>query len=179
MPTLTAVPDTITAGDSYAITLSLSDYPATAGWSLSYALAGAAVLTVTSTASGANHLLTLTAAQTATLGDGLYQYRVRAAQGSTVETVTTGTCTVVADVGALAAGEGVSYWQCLKDAAQDALLAMVTGGGVQMVAIAGRQTMFRSPDDLRRLIAECNTHLNAARYQTFGTPVRFDVVGMR
>lgn len=163
MPTLTAVPDTITAGDSYAITLSLSDYPATAGWSLSYALAGAAVLTVTSTASGANHLLTLTAAQTASLGAGLYQHRVRAAQGSTVETVTTGTCTVVADIGALAAGEGVSYWQCLKDAAQDALTTILNGGAVQMVAIAGRQTMFRSPTDCLKVIAYCDQRLAAER----------------
>jgi hypothetical protein len=163
VPTLTAVPDTITAGDSYAITLSLSDYPATAGWSLSYALAGAAVLTVTSTASGATHLLTLTAAQTASLGAGLYQYRVRAAQGSTVETVTTGTCTVVADIGALAAGEGVSYWQCLKDAAEEALKAMMANGGVQMVMINGRQTMFNTPDRLMKIIATCDQRLAAER----------------
>jgi len=162
VPTLTAVPQTITAGDSYAITLSLSDYPAPT-WALSFALAGADVLTVTSTAAGTAHLLTLTALQTAALGAGLYQYRVRATSAGTVDTVTTGTLTVAPDVGALVAGEGVSYWQTLKDAAEQALLTLMTGGAMQMVMIQGRQTMFRSPDECRRIIAQCEQRLAAQR----------------
>jgi hypothetical protein len=178
VPNLTAIPATITSGDSYAITLSLAEYPAPT-WALSFALAGVDVLSVSSTASGTSHLLTLTAAQTTALGAGLYQFRVRATSGSTVETVTTGICTVAADIGALAAGEGVSYWQCLKTAAEAALLTLVDSGAPQMVMINGRQTMFRSPDDLRRLISECNAQLAALSARTFGTPIRFNVVGMR
>jgi hypothetical protein len=96
-----------------------------------------------------------------------------------VETVTTGTCTVAADIGALAAGEGVSYWQCLKTAAETALLTMMENGAMQSLMISGRQTMFYTPDQLRRLISECNAQLAALSARTFGTPIRFNVVGMR
>lgn len=168
VPTLTAVPTTITAGDSYAITLSLTEYPAPT-WTASLALAGAATLAVTSTASGTSHALTLTAAQTATLSAGAYQYRVRVAAGSTVTTVDTGVLTVAADIGALAAGEGVSYWQQLKDCAQTALTTIMAGGAVQMVTVMGRQTMFRSPADCLKVIAVCDQHLAAAqRGSAFG-----------
>jgi hypothetical protein len=175
---LTALPATLIAGDSYAITLSLSDYPAPT-WALSLSLAGLSVLSVTSTANGTAHDLTLTAVQTAALEAGSYQFRLRANAGSTVTTVQSGVLSVTADVGALAPGEGVSYWETLKAAAESALLTLMQGGGVQMATILGRQTMFRSPADCQRVIAQCEARILAARARTFGTPIRFDVVGMR
>lgn len=169
MPTLTAVPTTITAGDSYTITLTLADYPATAGWSLSYALAGASVLSVTSTASGASHVLTLSAVQTATLTAGPYSYRLRAANGALVDTIDTGALTVAADLGTLAAGEGVPYYQQLKTAAETALLNLMESNAPQMMTVMGRQTMFRSPADCQRVIAYCEQRLAALqRGSAFG-----------
>lgn len=162
MPTLSAIPSTIQAGDSYVITLSLSDYPAPT-WALSFSLAGVSVLSVSSVASGTSHVLTVSDATTAGLGAGQYQYRVRATRTGFAETVETGALVVVADVGALTAGAGVSYWATLKAAAETALLELMTGGAVQMAMVGGRQMMFRSPDECRRVIAECDRKLAAER----------------
>ena len=159
MPTLTALPTTITAGDSYSITLTLADYPATVGWSLSYALAGASVLSVTSTASGVSHVLTLSAVQTALLDAGPYSYRLRAASGALVDTIDTGAITVAADLGTLTAGEGVPYYQQLKTAAETALLNLMESNAPQMMTVMGRQTMFRSPAECHRVIALCEARL--------------------
>lgn len=177
MPTLTAIPATLTAGDSYAITLSLAEYPAPT-WDATFALAGAAVLSVTSTDVGSAHTLALTAVQTAALPAGDYTWRVRVTDGTQVTTVQTGSLVVLADVGALTPGESVSYYQQLKEAAEAALLALMQGGAVQQAMILGRQTMFRSPAECQRVIAYCDAKL-AARRGGFGATIRFDVAGMR
>lgn len=179
MATLTSVPTVITAGDSYTLTLTQSDYPAAAGWSLALAVAGVSVDSWTSVASGAAHVITISASETASLGAGTYQYRVRAVNGSTVETIETGTLTVEADIGAAAPGERASYWESLKAAAQTALQSLMESGAPQMVTILGRMTQFRSPDDCLKIIAQCDARILAERHRTFGTPIRFDVVGMR
>jgi hypothetical protein len=176
---LTAIPSTITAGDSVAVTLSLSDYPATSGWAVTWALAGQNVLSVTSTVSGADHLLSLTTAQTSALEAGVVRWSLRVTKGAIATTIQTGSLTVMADVAALAPGAGVSYWETLKAAAESALLTLLEGGGVQMITILGRQTMFRSPDDCLKMIGVCEARIAAATSGTFGTALRFDVVGMR
>lgn len=179
VPTLTALPTKLTAGDSYTITLSLADYPASAGWTLAYTLAGEAVESFTSSASGDAHVLTLSAVATARLIEGQYQYRLRASRAGAVDTIATGPATVLPDLGTFAPGQGVSYWQTLKGHAEAALQQLMETGAPQQIMISGRMTMFRSPDDILRVIAQCENRLAAMSRGTFGTPVRFDVVGMR
>jgi len=175
---LTALPSTLTAGDSYTITLSLAAYPASAGWSLAWTVAGPSVDTWTSVASGDGHVLTLPSADTAKLGAGDYRSALKATKPGTATTVSASTVRVVGDLATFAPGEAVSYYQQLKAAAQQALLVLMQSGAPQMTTIMSRQTMFRSPDDCRRIIADCDQQLAAAR-GTFGTPIRFDVVGLR
>lgn len=163
MADLTALPSRLIAGDSYTITLTYADYPASAGWALALAVAGIDVQSWTSTASGDAHVLTLPAAETAALTAGTYQMRLRASLSGTVETIATGALVVEADIGAAAPGELVSYWEGVKRDAQTALTLVLQGGGAQMVTILGRQTMFRSPDDLLRVIARCDHEIAKAR----------------
>lgn len=179
MADLTAIPTTITASDSYVITLSLSDYPASAGWSLTFGVAGPSVDAWTSVASGDAHVLTLPSADTAQLTAGTYQTRLKATNAGVVDTIATGVMSVLPDLFTATAGEYTSYWETLKAAAETALTTLMGGGAVQMVTILGRQTMFRSPDDCLRIIGVCESRIAAARSRTFGTPMRFDVVGMR
>lgn len=180
MADLTRVPRVLTAGDSYTLTLTAADYPASAGWSLSLAIAGPSVDTWTSTASGDAHVIAIPSADTATLGAGLYDYRVRAIKaGGLADTFETGTLTVEADIGAATAGERTSYWEQLKTAAESALLTLMSGGAPMMVTILGRMTQFRSPEDCMTVIAQCDARILAERHRTFGTPIRFDVVRMR
>jgi hypothetical protein len=59
-------PVQITAGDTISFTKSLVNYPASAGWSLKYILNGGAdPITFTSTASGDDHVILVSAATTA------------------------------------------------------------------------------------------------------------------
>lgn len=68
-----AEPLVITAGDSVTWTRSFYDYPANAGWVLSYALVKDAVrIVITGTASGSDHLISVTAATTAAWTAGTY-----------------------------------------------------------------------------------------------------------
>jgi hypothetical protein len=64
--TNTREPVAITAGDTISFTKSLSDYPASEGWSLKYTLRGGAeAIEFTSTASGDDHVLLVAADITA------------------------------------------------------------------------------------------------------------------
>lgn len=177
MADLTAVPTVITAGDSYTLTLTASAYPASAGWALSLAVAGAAVQSWTSTASGDAHVLTLTAAQTAALTAGSYQVRVRAIRSGVVDTIQTGTLTVQPDVFTAAAGGLRSYWEQLKVAAETALLTLMESNAPQMLTVMGRQTMFRSPQEIRDIIAECNGEIAKLRNNGRRTQMSFVASG--
>lgn len=147
--TLTAIPDTLTAGDSLSVTLSLSEYPASAGWVVSCALAGPTVLTATATASGDNHLLALTSVQTTWLTPALYQWRLRATLGLVVETFDRGTLLVAPDLGAAAAGDLSSYPErmlAICRTARESILA----GEMKMFMIGGRQVQMHSLADVQR-----------------------------
>ena len=178
MEDLTAIPNTITAGDSYGIVLALSDYPATSGWALSLAVAGPAVTSWASAAEGESHRLTLSATSTAALPAGSYQFRVRAVSGADVRTVQVGTLTVTPDLALLAAGEGVS-WAEKTLAVVEAALSGTIEGEMKMYTIAGRQVMTYTPKELMALRAQLRSEVNASRLGTFGTPILMNVVGMR
>lgn len=69
-------PNAVTAGDTIQWSRSLSGYPASAGWVLSYALLGSAgKIAITSTASGADHLVSVAAATSALWVAGTYQWQ--------------------------------------------------------------------------------------------------------
>jgi hypothetical protein len=103
----TAEPPVITAGDTIRWQISLPDYPASAGWTLKYALVSAAGKhDVTSIAAGADHLVEIAAATSAGYAAGLYQYQkyVEKGAGETLERITLdlGTLTVARSLAALA-----------------------------------------------------------------------------
>jgi len=62
------------AGDRWKWTLSLADYPADA-WKLTYAFRGASSLTIVSTASGIDHLLSASPTATGALDPGNYAWQ--------------------------------------------------------------------------------------------------------
>lgn len=148
---LTAIPATITAGDSYGIVLSYSDYPATSGWSVAFAIAGPSVQSWTSTADDDAHRLTLTTDETGALSAGVYTYRVRVTDGTDSRTVDTGTVTVAADVGALVPGAATT-WEETTLAVVKAALAGTLEGEMAMYMIGGRQVMTFKPSELMELL---------------------------
>ena len=70
----TQEPLSFIAGDTVKWKKSLSDYPASDGWVLKYAIRGTAVINLTATASGADHLITIAAATSAAYTAGTYKW---------------------------------------------------------------------------------------------------------
>src|SRR5512139_1557081 len=93
---LSALPESFAAGTTVKYRRRLSDYPASAGWTLKLHLAGASVLAKTATADGDDFLVTIEA--TDTEGDfaaGLYKWVERVSNaGGEVYEVGRGTVTV-------------------------------------------------------------------------------------
>ena len=146
---LTSVPDAIIAGDTVLMTLSFSDYLAPT-WDLSLSLAGPDTLTVASVDNSTGHDLSVTALQSAALGAGLYQWRVRATDGTEVRTIETGVLTVTADLAALAPGDAtpieVRHLALVELAIQGTL-----EGQARMTMINNRQLQTFGLDELYKL----------------------------
>lgn len=70
----TQEPDSFIAGDTVKWKISLSDYKASAGWVLKYALRGAGTINLTATQSGDDHLITIAAATSAGYTAGSYEW---------------------------------------------------------------------------------------------------------
>ena len=162
MATLTEIPTQLMQGDSYAITLSPTAYPATDGWALSFAVAGATEQQWASAPSGDAHAFTLTTAQTAALTPGAYRWRLRATDGTATETFDNGVLEVLADIGAASAGSLQSYPErmlAICRLARESVLA----GESRSFMIDGRQMMFHSLAELAKEEAHWRRELAAER----------------
>lgn len=129
-------PQRIVAGDSYAWSVAISDYPADAGWVLTYTLTPrgftAPKQTITCTADGSDHAATLTAVASSSYIAGEYEVVGYVTLGANRHTVLRSRITVDPNP---AAPETVDYRTWLEKTIT-ALEASITG-----VASAQYQTM--------------------------------------
>ena len=96
-PTPTSEPASLIAGDTAKWLKTLSDYPADAGWVLTYTLISAAAkYTFTATPSGSDHLVNVTAATTGGWTAGSYSWRAAVSLAGEVYTVAGGTIEIKA-----------------------------------------------------------------------------------
>ena len=92
------IPLTITAGDTLNFTDTASDYPASAGWAITYTLLNAsAKITLTSSADGDDHEVAVAAATTADYTAGEYKWTATVSDGTDRYTLDTGTVEVLPD----------------------------------------------------------------------------------
>jgi hypothetical protein len=100
--TPTTEPATLIAGDTATWLKTVPGYPASAGWVLTYTLINAsAKITITSAASGEDHLVNTPAASTTGWAPGAYTWQARVAFGANAHTVGQGTATVQAAFGSV------------------------------------------------------------------------------
>lgn len=129
-------PTSITAGDSVEWTEVLSDYPASAGWVLTYTLTPrgftAQKQTITCTADALNHAAAITGAQSALFTPGEYEILGYVTLGSDRKTVLRDRITVNPDP----ASESATDYQTWLEKTITALEASITG-----VASAQYQSM--------------------------------------
>ena len=93
--TPTTEPTTLLAGDTAKWLKTVTDYPASEGWALSYTLVSAtARITFTATTAVDDYLVSVPAATTAAWAAGSYEWRAQVSKSGEVFTVSTGTITV-------------------------------------------------------------------------------------
>lgn len=138
-PELSSLPESFAAGTTVRYRRRLSDYPASAGWTLKLHLAGASVLAKTATADGDDFVVTLAAADTAgAFAAGLYKWveRVSNVDGDVYE-VASGVVTVLPNLAEASDGSEQEW----LERAIVALKAHIEGrlpAGLESYQIAGR-----------------------------------------
>lgn len=96
MPEISSIePSSINAGDTTRWLKTLTDYPASQGWSLAYTLINASSkITINSSASGDSHLVEASAITTAAWAAGSYDFRGQVSKAGNVFTVSEGRITI-------------------------------------------------------------------------------------
>lgn len=185
LPTLP--PTAFEAGTTVAFTVpatetSLGTVSPAGGWGLTWHLRGVSEADVTATANTDTWTVTLTATASQALGAGGYTWALRGTLGVTptqqVVTLSTGVLTVTPDMLEALAGD-LQSWEEKTLAVVHAALDGTIAGEMKMYMIGGRQVMTFSLDELMALRTRLLYTIRAQRGQGFGTPIRFDVVGMR
>lgn len=139
----------IAAGDTIIWTRNLSDYPASDGWVLSYALRGPAVVDVVSTADGNSHLVTIQPADISIAGTYVIQGYVQ--KDGERHTVYSGRIKVTPDLVAAAAGyDGRSHAQKVIDAIE-AVIEGRASRDQQEMQIDGERLVRTPFDELVRI----------------------------
>jgi hypothetical protein len=173
-------PRYLTAGDTWTWTRSLSDYSAADGWVLSYALSSATrLITITATASGSDHLVSVPPATTDDYVAGDYQWQSYVTKSGARYMLATGTLTVRPNLAVATAGYDS------RSAAAKALAAIesyLTTGNLQAarVEIEGRAIQYHPLKDLYeirdRLSAEVAREAAAAQAAALGVdPRRYQI----
>lgn len=101
--TPTTEPLAVTAGDTVTWTRTLADYPASAGWVISYTLINAsAKITITGSASGDDHLISASAATTTAWAAGNYDWQAAVSKAAERYTVGSGRISIKPSFAAVA-----------------------------------------------------------------------------
>lgn len=172
----TTEPAFIQAGDTTTWQKALPDYPASAGWVLSYRLINSAgAIDITAAASGDDHLITIPAATTAAYPAGTYTWVATVTLAAERYTLGRGTVTVQPDLAAQPAGfDARSTAQKALDDLRAALLRWLsTSGHVQEYEIAGRRMRFTTAADIQARIGLAEREVareNAALRMAAGLP---------
>jgi hypothetical protein len=164
----TTEPARITAGDTATWLKSLSDYPASASWVLAYTFINStSKISITATASGVDHLVTVAAATTAAWAAGTYTWQATVTKAAERYTVATGQISIAANWAAAATLDTRSSAKRALEAINTLLEGYGSKAYMQSYEIAGRKQQFNSPGDFlafrSKLMAEVAREDNAAR----------------
>lgn len=148
------IPSELQVGDTWQWTKSLPDYPASAGWALSFSLYryGQPVIQINATASGDDFSISVPAATTAGKAAGAWQWTAYVMKGTDRFTVETGTVCLKPD---LAAADPTTDLRTENEKILDALIATQQRRATkeqESMEINGRAIRYLAPDDLERMI---------------------------
>jgi len=144
----TIEPDVVRAGDFLTWLKSLPDYPANAGWSLTYTLINAtAKITITASASGADHLVSVPAATSTNYEAGLYSWMSRVTKATEIYTIDQGSIEILPNLAALTTFDGRSHARIMAQAIEAAIQGRASSTQLEY-EINGRRVRNMAPSDL-------------------------------
>lgn len=166
--TASTEPGRITAGDTVIWLRSLSDYPASAGWVLAYTLINSTTkISLTASALGADHLVSVAASTTAAWAAGSYTWHAVVTKAAERYTVGQGSITIAPNLAAAATYDTRSSAKKALEAVNTLLESYGSKAYLQGYEINGRKQQFQSPGEFlafrSKLQAEVAREDNAAR----------------
>lgn len=143
------LPQSFRAGDTVTWTVTLRDYPASAGWTLTYSLlhASASKLTLTASASNDDFVVTIPAATSANYTAGDYTYVARVSKAGESYTVDSGRISILPNLATSTTYDGRSWAERVLTALEATLEGRATGVELEL-EIAGRRIRYFTPDEL-------------------------------
>lgn len=161
--TTPTLPATHRAGDTLADTFSMAEYPASAGWVLTFTLSRAAgKITITCSASGDLHVLSVAASTTAGWAAANYTWVAHMALSGVRATVANGSTQVLADLAG--ASGGVDSRTAARQALEAAEAALVTYGSrayLQEITVGDRRQKFNTPGDFLAFVDSLRAQVKA------------------
>ena len=147
----------IRVGDTLDFTTTLVDYPASAGWVLTYRLiprVSGTPISIGGTASGDDHRTSAVASTTATWAAGEYSWVGYVDLAGEHYVVDEGTVTLLPNLATASAYDGRSKAAKALEDAETALASFqATGGRVKRYSIAGREMEFDNAGDILTLVS--------------------------
>jgi hypothetical protein len=162
---LDKLPSELTAGDTWAWTRSLGDYPAPTWVATVYFENADGTFNAAASASGTDHAFSITAATTATKQSGRYFWSVRVTSGVESYTVESGWLEVLANPAAAGNRDPRSDARKMLDALNDTLLGRATADQLAMT-INGRSISRTPLEELRAWRDQLRSEVNADEAST-------------
>jgi hypothetical protein len=149
--------ETIRCGDTLDFTTTLTDYPASAGWVLTYRLlprTSGTPISIVGIASDDDHRSTAAAATTAAWTAGDYSWVGYVTLGAESYTVDEGEVTLLPNLRTASAHDSRSVAEKALEDAETALANFqASGGRVRRYSIAGREMEFDGAGDILKLVS--------------------------
>lgn len=141
-------PASFRVGDFLTWTKDLPDFPADASWVLTYTLINAAAkITITASASGTLHLVSVLPATTAGYAAGLYTWAARVTKATESYTVGEGSMLLEPNLAALTTYDGRSFARTMMEAIEAAMEGRASSLQMKM-EINGRSLEYMSATDM-------------------------------
>jgi hypothetical protein len=149
------IPDTLRAGDTISWTESISDYPASDGWTLAFALRAKDLppITITASTSGSDYAIAITAPTSKAYNPGIYSWQAYVSKGTSPDftekySIEMGRIEILPNLTiATSETELRSHAKKVLDAIE-ALLEGKAGADVLSYSIGGRSISKMAPEEL-------------------------------
>jgi hypothetical protein len=157
------VPTELAAGDTWSFTIAGGSYPAGSGWSVTLVAFNAQQrFTIDSSASGDDHELERTAAQSSAIIPGVYKWQAFAKKAGDRFRMAEGELTITPNVEGARPWDTRTDWERIRDELKAAYLAYVQGGAFrQSYTLGDISYTFNSAGEMLEKIAHAERQVEA------------------